>query len=70
MMWYCEVCESWYLRAGCYSRRPGRHEDHYWADWKISEAEKDEAERKGGKVRYPESMRPGESSSTRQNVPG
>jgi hypothetical protein len=55
MIWFCEECQSWYLRAGCYSRRPGHHGDHYWADTKISEAEKDEAERAGGKVCYPES---------------
>jgi hypothetical protein len=56
MMWFCEECQSWYLRAGCYSRRPGHHSEHYWADRKISEAEKDEAEKQGGRVCYPDSM--------------
>ena len=57
MIWFCEECQSWYLRYGCYSRRPGNHAEHYWADCKITEAEKDAAERSGGKVCYPDSMR-------------
>ena len=53
MVWFCEVCQAWYLRPGCYARHPGHHDEHYWADFPVSEDVKDEAERNGVRIVYP-----------------